>query len=90
MCLFFIPVSFSARLFSGSRPLERSLRLPDAPEPSGTPYTISCDSYPFSLGHPHPSRTRSISSPDALLVVVSWKNRLLVTRTVDRARVVVF
>ena len=59
-----------------TRSLERPSRLPDAPEPSGTRYTISYDSHPFCLGHPHPSTTRSIT----LLVVVYWKSRLLVAR----------
>ena len=54
------------------------------------PYTTLYDSHPFSLGHPYSPLTRSISCPDALIVVASWKNRLLVTSTADRARVVVF
>ena len=50
--------------------------LPDAPEASGTPYTISYDSHPFFVRHNHPSLTRSVP----LLVVVYWKNSLLVAR----------
>ena len=68
--LFFVTVSFSARLVSRRRPLGRLPRLPDAPEPSGTPRTISYDSYQFSLDHPYPSLTRSIPCSDDVLTLL--------------------
>ena len=45
---------------------------------------------PILSRSPYPPLTRSISCPDALLVVASWKSSLLVRRTVDRPRVFSF